>query len=233
MGSVGGIAIASMFPPPANTLIGASRTLIGNALETDWSEFARNDWHPSKAIIGDGEQCGTVTFSAPYLKVTLKGTDTRLYPALAFWHKDNELHAMTVPEGGVHCDLGNVRLPELPPEAIGAKLLENTYVTESGMNRLKQGKLPSSNDLVSVNDLIESEIRLGIARNNKQGSVIEGHLYQTEHVRLKNSDTITNIRLVVDVNGLPEDLAKILCSDHHTIRCGGEGRMAQVTNRSA
>jgi CRISPR-associated protein Cmr3 len=129
----------------------------------------------------------------------------------------------------VECDLGNVRLPELPEGKVGYKGLEQTWITLAGWEKLLNGKTPAKEDVIKAADLFDNEPRLGIARNNQTRSVLEGKLYQTQHLRLKNDVTIE-----LDVKGLNEDLIEKLPIEtkHEILRLGGEGRMAILEKKS-
>jgi CRISPR-associated protein Cmr3 len=91
------------------------------------------------------------------------------------------------------------------------------------------GATPIKEELIQVKDLFCNEARLGIARNNQTRSVLDGKLYQTQHLRLENDVTIE-----LDIKGLNETLAEKLPVEtkHEILRLGGEGRMAVLEKKS-
>ena len=130
----------------------------------------------------------------------------------------------------VRCDLGRVRLPELAYKVEGARPLEKTWVTADGMARILAGREPDEIDLIHESDLMTYEPRLGIGRDNSTGTVKEGLLYQTRHIRMASG-----VSLSLDTD-LPEELANLLSSTlavNAIQRIGGEGRMAHLTLRQS
>ena len=116
--TVGGTELASLFPPPARTVAGAVRTLIGETQQMGWDKFKEPEGYSDlKQQIGDADGFGQLQLTGPYL---CKGGQ-RLYPV--------PLHLLTKTEAGqekpkfaclrpgtepVDCDLGRrIRLPEL------------------------------------------------------------------------------------------------------------------------
>lgn len=232
MESVGGTAINTVFPPPVFTLVGACRTLLGDFADVDWRDFAKNDDGLAAKWLGDSYNTGELAFNYPYLRISRNDAPERLYPVPAVLAgKDDTLLSMEFPTDLVHCDLGKVVLPALPEGIVGAKTFSETYVTQSGFNALLQGQLPSVDELVQITDLIAKETRLGIGRDQESGSVLQGHLYQTEHLRV--TDTSLEIVLGLDDVAVPEKLTTkpitTLLDSSHYIRLGGEGRMAQAS----
>lgn len=233
MGAVGGTAIESLFPPPAHTLIGACRTLIGDSQNINWQDFAANKLPQLQALLGNGEHTGQLRFTFPYLRGVISGKPQRLYPVPAFLlSNQSQLLSLKVGDKPVHCDLGKVLLPELPAGTIAAKPLDSHWVTAEGFACLQAGKIPATEHIIALDSLLTKEVRLGIGRNNSTASVERGLLYQTEHIRLagtgQNDCHLSQLELVVEVSGIPADIAATLQQQAWQIRLGGEGRMAEV-----
>lgn len=234
MGALGGTAIESLFPPPASTLVGACRTLIGDSQQIDWRDFAVGKLPQMNALLGNGTHTGELRFDYPYLRIKQRGSWQRLFPVPAFLAKaQTKLLAMRLGAEPVYCDLGNVKLPEFAPGVVGAKPIENSWLTEEGVQKLLIGRLPGENHFISLEQLIQKENRLGIARDNANATVNKGALYQTEHIRLKISEEIEDIQLVVPVSGLPSNISHELQQKPWQVRLGGEGRLAYVVLEKA
>ncbi|MDP5134273.1 MAG: hypothetical protein NWQ54_25605 [Paraglaciecola sp.] len=234
MGAVGGTAIETLFPPPVSTLIGACRTLIGDSQNINWRDFASGKLPDMSALLGNGSHTGELQFDYPYLRIKQQGKWQRLYPVPAILAKTAErIHAMTLGSEPVICDLGKVKLPELSKGIVGAKPFDNSWLISAGMDCLLAGKLPRLEHFVSVEQLMQREVRLGIARNNQTATVQTGALYQTEHVRLKEFAEYEQIELVVPVVGLPQQVAASLMQQSWQVRLGGEGRLAHVSIEKA
>lgn len=230
-GSVGSSELASVFPPPVGTLLGALRTMIGDS----W--FARHggDWRGFKdatalqAIIGFGDDLGPLRASGPFLR--LHGQ--RLHPAPA--------NLMVKEQGGVkhyflldlsrpiRCDLGQVHLPAFPQqvigldELVGSKQVEG-WLSDAGLQAVLEGRAPAATEVVPSEQLFAEEPRLGIGRDNSRNSVQEGLLYQTRHLRLQAGVTVE-----IQLHGLSD---RSLLPAQSTLRFGGEGRMAGLRTES-
>ncbi|WP_419569689.1 type III-B CRISPR module-associated Cmr3 family protein [Rheinheimera sp.] len=229
MGAVGGTAIESIFPPPASTLVGACRTLIGDCLGVNWHAFSRGHTPEVAALIGDAQHSGQLSFGFPYLRVKSQGVWQRLYPVPATLMKAQDaLVMLQLGHDAIRCDLGNVRLPELPQGCAMAKPLDQCWITETGMLKLVNAQLPTLTDIIEVNELLHKEVRLGIGRSHQTASVLPGLLYQTEHIRFAEGERFESMELVVPVTGLPPDVSKKLAANEWQVRLGGEGRLANV-----
>lgn len=214
----------SVFPPPVRTLAGAVRTLLGEHLGVNWHDF--NETHAHFDAIGHGEKLGKLRFQGAWLACN----GERLYPApLHLMRKDGQLFQLELEpdtKKTVWCDLGkNVRLPKLPDidNAKGSKPLENTWLTQKGLQCVLCGDLPNDADIKTAKDLFTQESRLGIARNNATRSVQKGLLYQTQHIRPK-----AELSIELDAEGLPNNLPTNVM-----IRLGGEGRTASLDVKQA
>ena len=227
-GSVGSSELGSVFPPPVRTLLGALRTLIGDAWHerhaSNWRDFAHN--RELQALIGYGDDLGSLRASGPFL--TLDGH--RLYPApanLMAKEADGVRHYFLLDLGNpVTCDLGSVHLPSFPAkvqglaELVGSQPAQNCWLTESGMHKVLSGQAPAGHEVIAQKQLLHEEPRLGIGRDNNRRSVQEGLLYQTRHIRLA-----PGVGVELHLHGLAD---ASLLPRQTTLRLGGEGRQAAL-----
>ena len=229
----------SVFPPPMRTLAGALRTLIGEHFEVKWHEFnQKKGEHPLTAHIGFGESLGNLRFQGAWLAWGEDDKRERLYPApLHLMKKDDDLFPLELAKETTWCDLGRyVRLPKLPDgdKYKGGKPLENTWLTQAGLEAVLAYKKPSlekpsqekpniKTQVYVAKDLFEQESRLGIARDNATRSVQQGLLYQTQHIRPK-----AELSIELDVSGLPNNMPS-----NAIVRLGGEGRTASLSMKQA
>ena len=225
MESVGGSELQSSFPPPARTLIGAVRTSIGEALNTDWKCYASDLQHPLRERIGSPESLGPLTFTGPWL---VQGSQ-RLYamPLAVLFNaegKQTRLQPATAPQ---HCDLGYVCLPEKAnPSLMGAAPLEQAFITREGLLAYLEGRAVESKHIVHAHELFSHEERLGIARDNSSRVTGDGLLYQTRHIRPHTSaDLAIGIGVGgLDAQGIPRQ---------GIVRLGAEGRLANWQRKPA
>ncbi|MCY0885129.1 MAG: hypothetical protein OWV35_04515 [Firmicutes bacterium] len=229
---LGGMDLEGRFPPPARTLAGAVRTLLGDAWGVDWEAFAR---HPDtyriagqrlRDRIGWGPDPGPLRFSGPWL--IREGQ--RLYPAprFLFWSGGLPEAAGDAPAGGrwwrarigppVRSDRGLVRLPVLPPDAAGAAPVEGVWLTAAGMERVLAGGLPQRGEWYPESQLWAYERHFGIARFRDRRTVQPGLLYHATHVRPDS-----RVALELEVRGGPERWPLPAW-----VRLGGDGRAAMV-----
>lgn len=216
--AVGGAQLQSVFPPPARTLVGAIRTAIGEAVGVDWRAYGTDARHPLRALMGDAQHLGPLSFQGP----VLERDGQRLFPVplavlAAQGPRGMTFTRLRPSDTPVDCDIGRVRLPVKATALDGAKPMEGKWMTQQGLERFLRGEAPRAQDLIAVAELLSHEDRLGIGRNVQTGSVVEGLLYQTRHIRPR-----PGVRVGMSVSGLvlPElpmaGLAKL----------GAEGRMA-------
>jgi Uncharacterized protein predicted to be involved in DNA repair (RAMP superfamily) len=218
--AVGVGQLNSVFPPPATTLAGAIRTAMGDHLGVDWHAF-NADKGQHHALLGDGNNLGLLNIQA--IQLTVDGKP--VYPApqdLLQESESKKLHRLRIGQP-MRCDLGEVAMPEMdaPP---GSKPLENYWITEEGLQRWLTGGLPGTDQLIAQSELITSEARLGIGRDNVAGTVKEGLLYQTRHLRTTGNKTFS---IDVYLQGISDELADSL-PGQTSLRLGGEGREAAV-----
>lgn len=228
MDMAGGVELSSVFPPPARTVVGAIRTLIGESRGVDWGEFKQGT-SPLNELLGTHEHLGKLRFRGPYL--LYRGE--RLYPVPGLLLRtpqrknDEQAYVRLAPDlqTPVHCDLGRVFLPGLEQPNPGVQPLEKAFLTGAGLKAVLSGGLPSSEEVIPQTKLYVEEPRLGIGRDVKRGTVIESLLYQTRHIRLGPHPEDGPVQIGMDVGGLEE---KILPDSPLWIRFGGESRMASV-----
>lgn len=225
--AAGATALKSEFPPAESSVVGALRTRLGEAVRIDWKLFAQDPNSQqisglnANELIGTASDTGLLDFSNTFIVKN----NQRLYPVPAV--------LLEAPEGLVklelgelvHCDLGKVRLPQLPENIAHAKPIENSWITQEGLAKFLEGNLPNKSDLVRQEDLVKYENRLGIARNLELATVKSGMLYQTEHLRFAEG-----VGLGVQLS-LPEAVADKFIEDieqNPMQRFGGEGRMVEL-----
>lgn len=231
MDAIGGSELASVFPPPARTVIGAIRAAMGECVGVDWHSFANNQNYEVKGLrlhdeIGSADNVGKLSFSGPWLSLEGKDSWQRLYPVpgnilgIMIEKEIRDLVRLRVGRP-LCCDLGeNVRLPELPEGHLGCKPLEDCWLTPEGLKKVLMGELPLVDTLIPSAKLYVNEPRLGIARNNRQRTVKKGLLYQTRHIRPKSG-----VAVEMDVWNADQNL----CPTQTRVRFGGEGRLATAT----
>ncbi|TGO03158.1 hypothetical protein PN36_11700 [Candidatus Thiomargarita nelsonii] len=212
-----------IFPPPARTVAGAVRTLIGEQAEVDWEAFNKGDGTAhqlSKDInicqeIGDANSFGNLRLRGIYLLCE----GQRLYPVpLCLLQKDEQFTRLR-PGAPVECDLGFVRLPEqtIP----GAKPMETAWLTAQALKQVLAGQNPSS--YYQSEDLFKIEPRLGIAINQERRTMEDGMLYQNQHIRLRED------KFQLEIGVMVEGIDDALHPETGRVRFGGEGRLASVT----
>jgi len=222
--SIGGSQLASIFPPPARTVAGAVRTLIGEQAEVDWEAFNKGDGtaHQLSDInlreeIGDANSFGKLRLRGIYLLCE----GQRLYPVPLFLLEKKGQFTRLRPGAPVECDLGLVRLPELEQSIAGAKPMETAWLTAQELKQVLVGKYPSS--YYQSEDLFKIEPRLGIALNRERRTVVEGMLYQNQHIRLRED------KFKLEIGVMVEGIDDALHPQTGRVRFGGEGRLAEVS----
>ncbi len=225
-GSIGSSELASVFPPPLRTLLGAVRTAIGDAWHarhgTDWRQFA--NLPELQALIGNADSLGSLRCRGPWLS---KGGQ-RLYPAPATLMVKDGVYFNLGLGDPVLCDLGHLHLPAFPARVAGldnlagAKPAGQCWLTASGWQAILAGQAPTGEQIVPASALFHDEPRLGIGRDNARSAVSQGLLYQTRHLRLHD-----DVAVELQLNGLPgEALGQLELPERQIIRLGGEGRQA-------
>jgi len=212
--------LASVFPPPSRTLMGALRTYIGDSMGVDWKKFDQN--MDENMIESKVKQI--IGYSDHYANLKMQGVwihynNQRLFPVplnIMENKQENRLSLLKIDTNNpYYCDLGkNVCLPI---NIKRTKSLTKYWLTEKGFNAVLAGTLPSNNDFIEKDDLYKNESRLGIAIHQQTRAVKEGMLYQTKHFRLKE-----NISFSIDLTGDKDQLKSGL------FKLGGEGRMVAL-----
>lgn len=250
--SVGASRLQSEFPPPASSMLGTLRTRLGEALGINWQQHAGQDEEPGRCqqefaginlsdLIGQSDHTGLLEFGA----VEVWKAGSRLMPVPACLLKPGNTsqskHLLALQPGSpLVCDLSlrdpdtgqlaAVVMPGLPQGADGAKPLDNHWLAVGKVLEAALTHQPvQADDIVPQDQLFRREARLGIARDNKAGKVLEGKLYQTEHVRLHE-----DVSLAITMT-LPSEVAPVLTDSikgQPLQRFGGEGRMAHLSVES-
>lgn len=213
--------IKSLFPPFAVTAVGAIRASF--ARDMGWN--GKGDW-PSeiKAKLGNGQELAPLSFRGPYLLREKEGGSDFLVPApLHLLGKESESDeskweelCLLRPGEEVDCDIGDgVRLPS-SKDAQGKKSLFGSYLTLKDLEVVLTGGDLSKISPIKAKDLWDFEFLVGIARDFKNRTALEGLLYSISRVRL-----MQGVSLAVEVDGIEAglDLQSIL-------PFGGEGGLA-------
>jgi len=232
--AAGATELGSLFPPPIRTLAGAIRTYMGDAMGIDWQTLTCSGSNfDFEQQLGNAEHLGQLQLQGAWIIYD----GQRLYPVPAYlMKKDDSLERLEI-GNAVRCDLGTVRLPQMPKDCVGYKNLEQHWLTGAGIRLCLEGKLPDvltskseefknklapGQHIVSLDELLGYEPRLGIARDNQSRAVEKGKLYQTQHIRLKEA-----VQIEINAKHLSPELISTM-DNSETIRLGGEGRMASV-----
>lgn len=242
MDGSGATALDSVFPPSAQTLLGALRTQIGEAYFSrhggSWQTF---DEHKAlHEIIGYGQDY--VGLKAQGVWLYHEAEEMLYFPAPAnvvekgYKQKEHEPSRQpeyaffALPDGdGVKTDLGTVRLPELhirgyhdDNTAIRDTPLTQCWISAADYSAVLAGQAPQK--VVAQQALLTDDTRLGISRDNRTRRTEEGMLYQTKHCRLQK-----DWQVYVGLDGVAEDYAP--CAT--ILRLGGEARMAGLDKLEA
>ena len=216
--------VVTVFPPSPYSVVGAIRA--GFALEQGWS--GSGSWDDvCKRVLGDRMDLGALRFRGPFLARENKDAYELLYrlPANVVVRRDEtgRPHVALLglyDEERTVCDIGEVRLPGLPPGArgeLGWKVQTGAFVTHDGMQQVLQGGVLPPASIVSGEDLFETESRLGLWRgDDTHVAEDEGALYSPSFVRFQRG-----VRLIMQVEGVPENW-----NAPTLVPLGGEGRMA-------
>jgi CRISPR-associated protein Cmr3 len=190
--TISGTELNCLFPPPARTVMGAIRSLIGERFKVNWENYPAQYPELSKEMGGSGDDdFGQLRLNGPFL--IYKGQ--RLYPVpLSLMEKEGAFYYLKLGDP-VDCDLGKqVRLPKLDER--GAKPLDKAWLTEAGLKKVLVGELPEPSEMICQSKLFQSEPRLGIVRDN--GVTKEGLLYQAQHLRMNEAEQ-SGTQFIVDV----------------------------------
>lgn len=215
-----GAAVAvSVFPPLPPTVVGAIRNglwnLLGGAFPTEKLGDGTN-WQEDGVL--KALQFGSLRLRKDKIDYVPVPLHLLCHPASG--EKPERLDMMKV-EGKIQTDLGELSLPQMP--TVGKddprpKQLEDHWISLGGLADLQNGDLPSTASVLPSKDLYKVESRVGIGIDRETSVTIDGQLYMASHIRLQD-----DVKLVIDVQGLPEGLPKHI---HFTTAFGGEGRSA-------
>ena len=244
--NIGGIELAGTFPPPARTVLGAIRSVIGEGMGIDWSKFTEKSEDETakklRAIIGFGDDYASLKLEGLWLfykgkppkrkNQSTSPTDEadiaeRLYPVPALLlrkQEDNQDCFERLSLGEPTCThLGRVRLPMLSKDKQGYKNLEQHWITHAGLKALLQGDVPAANTLFKKDDLFTRESRLGININQANRSTGQDNgLFQAEHVRPKPP-----LAIDVELSGLKNTMSAF--KNGTVLRLGAEGRLSGLS----
>lgn len=218
--SIGGSELASVFPPPPRTVLGALRTAIGDALGADWQQFQSQkenyrlpDGRKLYDLIGYADDLAGLALGGVWL--ALDGE--RLYPAPLFLlrRRGGDFARLRI-GGAVRTRLGNARLPVAPDREERAPA--GAWLTRAGLEKVLQGGVPDEGELHERQALFSEEPRLGIARDNGARTVLNGLLYQSRHIRPQ-----ARLSIEADIAGLDG-----LDIESRIVRLGSEGRMSNL-----
>ncbi len=221
MDGSGASILSSLFPPPSKTLLGAIRSQIGHQYHlennTCWGNFKDGD--DLSKIIGYADRCDPLKVFGTFL---WNAEEKQLYfpcPMNVLKEKSKGYGFFTLGEPVV-CDMGNVRLPSLN-FAKGQKAMEAVWIGADQMDKVLKGIPPEK--VVAARDMIVSDPRLGIARDNRTRMIQKSNLYQTSHIRMKKEWF-----LYMGMGGISQDAQRYVPTGN-MIRLGGEARMAYVS----
>lgn len=220
------VGVASQFPPPPTTLVGALRAAAARNL--GWG--GQGDWDDTiKKQLGDGQSLGPLHCLGP----VILQRDQMLYPApasLVIRTNDTRTETGLLRPGSERdSDLGqSVRLPSLPDklQTGGWKPSTDSWLTADGMQAVLHGKPPAPDTLIPEKNLWFKEARVSIARDATSRTTREGALYSPQHVRLAEG-----VGLGLWMSGLSEAVIEQIRRKPHPV--GGESRSAWITPVSA
>ncbi len=233
--SIGGSQLNSLFPPPAKTLIGATRTAIGNASGVNWQKYNSDENHYLREVMGDANNLGPLEFCGPYLVHNKE----RLFPVpLAYLAAQNPAsgtqQTRLVPsEHWVECDLGKVKFPVKKDNNLeGAKPFSESFISAKGLLEFLSGHAITES-LQHQDELYLCEPRLGIARDSNTRTASDGMLYQTNHIR-----PFKNVQIGISCQGLTDEIKRpsqdsVKLPSQGIIKLGAEGRIASWERTSA
>ena len=218
--------VPSLFPPHPPTVAGALRAAL--ARENGWNGVG--SWRDAKIIdaLGDGpDDLGKVSFDGPFLlrggKPMFRAPRHLLGRLLGKtgggkWNPTVFLR----PGDPVECDLGEVRLPQTASRVEDPETLnpgDDIWLTAQGMTAALGARLPNAEDVENNAAFWESEYRIGLERDNRTRTAVEGLLYSARHSRLRRG-----VSLGVRALGMPDDWRAPF---DRMMPLGGEGRLAE------
>ena len=218
--------VPSLFPPHPPTVAGALRAAL--ARENGWDGVG--NWRDAKIIdaLGDGpDDLGKVSFDGPFLlsggKPMFRAPRHLLgqLPGKTEGDKWNPTVFLR-PGDPVECDLGEVRLPQTASSVEDPETLkpgDDIWLTAQGMTAALAARLPNAEDVDNSGAFWDSEYRIGLGRDNRTRTAVEGLLYSARHSRLRKG-----VSLGVRALGMPDDWRAPF---DRMMTLGGEGRLAE------
>lgn len=214
--------VGGLFPPHPATVVGALRAALARC--NGWNGVGR--W-PTELdeVLGDGpDDTGTLAVDGPFL--LRDGQPIFRAPRHLLGSMDGDEwnpRILLRPGAEVVCDLGDaVRLPEAPRTVSGIDELEaggDWWLARADMEMVVRGEVPSASELVASRELWDAEPRIGLERDRKTRTAVEGMLYSTRHVRLARG-----VSLGVRLRGVPADWTLPF---GRLLSLGGESRLAE------
>lgn len=227
----------SLFPPTMNTLQGAIRYQLA----------LTQGWHPGAESfpveLGSNDDLGDLKLRGPYLYFN----NELLLPSPLFLLRSQHdyngtiqtiYHRLLPGQETIKCDLGEVRLPVMPPGATGAKLMENYWLTVTAMEKVLAGGVPDAvnyssntelnhnippNGVVGSNELWDYEPKVGITKNHETHTAKDKHLYAINMIRLHHQ-----LSIVAGVDGIPREWQEPMFNQPQMVTLGGEGKLAEL-----
>lgn len=216
--------MASVFPPPVRTLVGAVRAALARAAGWD----GRGRWPAEiRALLGDGDDLGSLRFVGP---LVLQG-DRPVFPlplhllgtaSAGAWSPK----AILAPGEPLVCDRGTVRFPAASGNLHASGPPDGWWGTLAALETVLSGHLPDSSEIVPASALFVDEPRVGIGRDRKTRMALDHALYAARHVRPRDAT-----RIAVGISGLTADAAWPQAAA--IVPFGGEGRSAVLAPCSA
>jgi CRISPR-associated protein Cmr3 len=227
--------VASVFPPPATTLVGALRAAL--ARSRNWTGTGNWNNVPScPEVLGRNfDDLGSLRFHGPWLLQHNTNATDLLVPlplhvlgrevrsAQPHGHTDWQPQCLLTPDTALTpTDLGNVRLPIASAvrtanfQSAGLKPPSTHWITLAGLQQIQNGQLPDSVHIRKSSDLFAEERRVALARSAANRTTQDGDLYSPAFIRLHRG-----VAIAMSISGLP--------SDWHVpqlLPLGGEGRLA-------
>jgi len=205
----------SLFPPTINTLQGTIRYQL--AVGQGWKPGEDRLW-PGE--LGDNDDLGNLRLRGPYL---CKDGEI-LFPAPLFLlSRDTDRYYRLNLGKKVSTDIGQVRLPIMPQGSVGAKPMEQYWLTRPAMERVLAGEVPhnsSPQEVYRCYDLWKDEPKVGIKRDAATRIAKDSMLYAVSMVR-----PIKGVTVVVSVDGIQKEWAQGL---PQIVNLGGEGKFARL-----
>ena len=217
-------SVGSLFPPHPTTAVGALRAAI--ALDNGWD--GRDRWPDHLIdILGDGpDELGALAVDGPFVLWKEDPLFAAPRHLLGSSGADGGWTPSTLlrPGPAVVCDLGDaVRLPEAPIDSANAEIPktgEGQWLTQAGMESVLAGELPAVGEIVRSEALWREEFRIGLERDVGSRTAIEGMLYSTRHIRLRDK-----VAIGLRVSGVPEHWN---LQFGNMVPLGGESRVAEI-----